>query len=153
VGDTLRKVQPGSPLRIPAATFNAFIDAAGDFEARSPALAQGAAPAVRGAGHLAGRVPGRARGYSESASLETACQSPKHKARNPKRIPNPERANGPDGRPRPSEHSTLQLGICLQTRVSGFEIEVALPLSAASCGGAGRDRRPEEQGEGPEAQR
>ena len=34
MGDTLRKVQVGEPLAIPASTFNSFIDAARDFRAR-----------------------------------------------------------------------------------------------------------------------
>jgi hypothetical protein len=34
MGDTLRKVQVGDPLAIPASTFNSFIDAARDFRAR-----------------------------------------------------------------------------------------------------------------------
>ena len=31
MGDTLKKVQSGDPLKIPAATFNTFVDAAQDF--------------------------------------------------------------------------------------------------------------------------
>jgi len=50
MGDTLKKVQPGAPLRIPAATFNTFIDAARDFQTRTRGLAQDATPAVRRAG-------------------------------------------------------------------------------------------------------
>ena len=34
LGDALKKVQSGERLRIPARTFNTFIDAARDFEAR-----------------------------------------------------------------------------------------------------------------------
>lgn len=34
MGDTFKKVQSGDPLRIPAETFNTFIDAARDFKAR-----------------------------------------------------------------------------------------------------------------------
>lgn len=34
MGDSLKKVQTGDPLRIPAETFNTFIDAARDFKAR-----------------------------------------------------------------------------------------------------------------------
>jgi len=34
VGDTFKKVQSGDPLRIPAETFNTFIDAARDFKSR-----------------------------------------------------------------------------------------------------------------------
>jgi hypothetical protein len=35
MGDTLRKVQAGQKLRIPAAAYNAFVDAANDFKRRS----------------------------------------------------------------------------------------------------------------------
>lgn len=34
MGDTLKKVKPGEPLAIPAATFNTFVDAARDFLSR-----------------------------------------------------------------------------------------------------------------------
>jgi hypothetical protein len=34
MGDTFKKVQSGDPLRIPAETFNTFVDAARDFKAR-----------------------------------------------------------------------------------------------------------------------
>ena len=34
MGDMLKKVQPGDPLKIPAATFNAMIDAARDYQNR-----------------------------------------------------------------------------------------------------------------------
>ena len=47
MADHLKKVQPGDPLAIPAATFNTFIDAVRDFQARTRGLAQGATPAVR----------------------------------------------------------------------------------------------------------
>jgi len=50
MGDSLKKVQPGDPLRIPSATFNAFIDAARDFQGRTQGLAQAPAPAFRQSG-------------------------------------------------------------------------------------------------------
>ena len=34
MGDVLKKVKAGDRLKIPAATFNAFIDATRDFQAR-----------------------------------------------------------------------------------------------------------------------
>ncbi len=35
MGDHLKKVKSGNPLKIPAATFNTFIDAARDFQVRT----------------------------------------------------------------------------------------------------------------------
>ncbi|MFB3894585.1 MAG: hypothetical protein ACE15C_21495, partial [Phycisphaerae bacterium] len=45
MGDTLKKVRSGDPLAIPAGAFNAFIDAARDFQARQLAQQQGSQPA------------------------------------------------------------------------------------------------------------
>jgi hypothetical protein len=47
VSDTLRKVKPGDPLAIPAATFNTFVDAARDFLARQHQQAQSGTPSGR----------------------------------------------------------------------------------------------------------
>ena len=44
MGDTLKKVKSGDPLAIPAATFNSFVDAAKDFQARQLAQQQGSQP-------------------------------------------------------------------------------------------------------------
>ncbi len=46
----LNKVKSGDPLKIPAATFNTFIDAARDFRARTQNRAQKPEPAVRQSG-------------------------------------------------------------------------------------------------------
>ena len=40
MGDPFKKVQPGDPLKMAAETFNTFIDAAQDFEARTRGLGQ-----------------------------------------------------------------------------------------------------------------
>ncbi|HUS48333.1 MAG TPA: hypothetical protein VM098_09440 [Phycisphaerae bacterium] len=45
-GDTLNKVQPGDPLKIPAATFNSMIDAAAAHRARAHDVRQLPQPAV-----------------------------------------------------------------------------------------------------------
>ena len=47
---TLEKVKSGDPLKIPAATFNTFIDAARDFRTRTQNRGQKAKPAVRQSG-------------------------------------------------------------------------------------------------------
>ena len=44
MGDPLKRVQPGDPLKIPAETFNTFIDAAADFKARTRGFVQKATP-------------------------------------------------------------------------------------------------------------
>jgi hypothetical protein len=46
----LKKVQPGDALKIPASTFNTFIDAARDFQQRTRHLGQQATPTHRSAG-------------------------------------------------------------------------------------------------------
>jgi len=48
----LRKVRPGDPLKIPAGTFNTFIDAARDYQARQHQQGQGSRAAVRHSGLL-----------------------------------------------------------------------------------------------------
>ncbi len=50
MGDVLKKVQPGDTLRIPAATFNTFIDAARDFRSRQQTSHQNAQPGFRQSG-------------------------------------------------------------------------------------------------------
>jgi len=47
MSDTLRKVKPGDPLVIPAATFNTFVDAARDFLARQHQQVQHGTPSGR----------------------------------------------------------------------------------------------------------
>src|SRR5690349_10575012 len=42
MGDTLKKVQRGAKLQIPAAAYNAFVDAARDFQQRQRGSAQSA---------------------------------------------------------------------------------------------------------------
>ncbi|MGH7127472.1 MAG: hypothetical protein ACREIV_02810, partial [Planctomycetaceae bacterium] len=49
-GDSFKKVQTGEPLRIPAETFNTFIDAARDFKARRQSLGRTAQLDFRQAG-------------------------------------------------------------------------------------------------------
>ena len=46
----MNKVQPGQPLRIPAETFNAFLDAAPDFRNRQRSVSSESLPAVRQTG-------------------------------------------------------------------------------------------------------
>lgn len=46
MGDPFKKVQRGDPLRIPAETFNTFIDAAKDFRSRTQNLARRGQPDV-----------------------------------------------------------------------------------------------------------
>ena len=46
----MKKVQSGDPLKIPAATFNTFIDAARDFRSRQQGRAQNAQPGFRQSG-------------------------------------------------------------------------------------------------------
>jgi hypothetical protein len=41
------KVQSGDPLRIPAAAYNLFVDAARDFQRQAHGLGQGAMPSFR----------------------------------------------------------------------------------------------------------
>lgn len=50
MGDSLRKVQAGSKLRVPAAAYNAFIDAARDYQARQRSSQQSAQAAARSSG-------------------------------------------------------------------------------------------------------
>jgi len=50
VAPTLRKVRSGDPLVIPAATFNAFVDAAQDFQGRQRSATQHSAPDWRQTG-------------------------------------------------------------------------------------------------------
>jgi hypothetical protein len=47
MGDAMKKVKPGDPLVIPAATFNTFIDSARDFLARQHQQAQAGTPSGR----------------------------------------------------------------------------------------------------------
>jgi len=47
MGDPMKKVKPGEPLAIPAATFNTFVDAARDFLARRHQQAQAGTPSGR----------------------------------------------------------------------------------------------------------
>ena len=54
MGDKLRKVRRGEPLRIPAATFNCMIDAAGDFADRMHRMGAGAA--IRACGVDTGEI-------------------------------------------------------------------------------------------------
>jgi len=49
-GDSMMKVQSGNPLVIPAQAYNAFIDAAKDFQQRTRHLGQTATPGYRSAG-------------------------------------------------------------------------------------------------------
>ena len=54
---TLAKVSPGQPLRIPADTFNAFVDAAAAFQAtRTARLLSGRGRAWRRSSHSACRM-------------------------------------------------------------------------------------------------
>ena len=48
MGYTLKKVKPGDPLAIPAATFNTFVDAAQDFLRRQYEQAQTGTPTTPG---------------------------------------------------------------------------------------------------------
>ncbi|MEX2670934.1 MAG: hypothetical protein WD294_02365 [Phycisphaeraceae bacterium] len=57
MGDDLRKVQPGQPLRIPASTFNTFIDAAREHRARQHTVSVAAGRSV--GGHTPSVVPVR----------------------------------------------------------------------------------------------
>ncbi len=50
MGDAFRKVNPNDPLRIPAAAYNAFIDAARDLQARRQSLSADTALAFRQTG-------------------------------------------------------------------------------------------------------
>lgn len=50
MGDSFKKVQTGDKLRIPAATFNAFIDAARDYQDRQQSRGQGAQAGHRSSG-------------------------------------------------------------------------------------------------------
>jgi hypothetical protein len=47
MSDPLKKVKPGDPLKIPASTFNTFIDTARDFRARQQATSQQPRPGVK----------------------------------------------------------------------------------------------------------
>ncbi len=47
MGDTMKKVKPGDPLSIPAATFNTFVDAARDYLQRRHGQGQQATPSGR----------------------------------------------------------------------------------------------------------
>ena len=47
MSDSLKKVQTGQPLVIPASAYNAFIDAAIDFRQRTAHIGQGAQPAFQ----------------------------------------------------------------------------------------------------------
>ncbi len=47
MGDAMKKVKPGDPLVIPAATFNTFVDAARDFLARQHQQTQAGTPSGR----------------------------------------------------------------------------------------------------------
>lgn len=47
MSDSLKKVQSGQPLVIPASAYNAFIDAAADFRRRTAHLGQGAQPSFQ----------------------------------------------------------------------------------------------------------
>ena len=53
--DTLKKVKSGDPLRIPAATFNAMIDAARDHQQRRQGREQTSFPAFRQSGIVLAR--------------------------------------------------------------------------------------------------
>ena len=50
MADALRKVKSGDPLRIPAATFNAMIDTARDYQQRKQGREQTSFPAFRQSG-------------------------------------------------------------------------------------------------------
>jgi len=50
MADMLKKVRPGEPLRIPAAAYNLFIDAARDFRNRTSGIAQQSLPSFQQAG-------------------------------------------------------------------------------------------------------
>lgn len=50
MGDHLKKVQPGQPLRMPAAAYNAFVDAARDFQSRQRDQGQQPKPSPRQSG-------------------------------------------------------------------------------------------------------
>ena len=59
MGDTLKKVRAGDPLRIPTAAYNLFVDAARDFQRRAHGLGQGSMPSFRQATVVPGhRVTG-----------------------------------------------------------------------------------------------
>ena len=50
MSDHLKKVKSGDPLKIPAATFNTFVDTARDYQARKHQQGQGSRAAVRHSG-------------------------------------------------------------------------------------------------------
>lgn len=50
MGDDLKKVQAGQPLRFPAGAYNAFIDAARDFQNRQRSVSSTSQPATRSSG-------------------------------------------------------------------------------------------------------
>jgi len=52
MGDPFKKVQRGDPLRIPAETFNTFIDAARDFQNRTQNRQSTHTPELRQTGTL-----------------------------------------------------------------------------------------------------
>ena len=52
MADTLKKVKPGDPLAIPAATFNTFVDAAQDFRNRQHRQERPLPPASAGSGTI-----------------------------------------------------------------------------------------------------
>ena len=56
-GDHLKKVQPGDPLAIPAATFNAFVDAAQDYRNRQHRQDRPMPPAAMRRARSASRTP------------------------------------------------------------------------------------------------
>lgn len=65
MGDDLKKVQAGQPLRFPAGAYNAFIDAARDFQNRQRSVSSTSQPATRSSGIVLVR--------NDSAALVSRC--------------------------------------------------------------------------------
>ena len=77
MGDPLKKVQPGQPLRIPAQTFNTFVDAARDFLQRQQNQGGDPLAEVRPAGVvLVKNTSGEDRGLFEILALDGPVYTP-----------------------------------------------------------------------------
>jgi len=77
MGDPLKKVQPGQPLRIPAQTFNTFIDAARDYLERRQGAGGDPLAEVRPAGVvLVKNTTGEDRGLFEIVALDGPVYTP-----------------------------------------------------------------------------
>ena len=73
MSDHLKKVQSGDRLKIPAATFNTFIDAARDFRARQQGRAQNAQPGLGSSGIV---LVKNASGYDQDRFAVLGIDSP-----------------------------------------------------------------------------